>query len=101
MKKGVKIVNASRGGIVSESDLLDALENGTVSEAAIDVFENEPTEKNNPLVTHNRVIATPHLGASTAEAQIKVAIQIAEQTKSFFLDKKISNTINHQQISLL
>ena len=101
MKKGVSIINASRGGIINEKDLFEALENNIVNSAAIDVFENEPPEENHPLVNHEKVIVTPHLGASTKEAQIKVAIQIAEQTKNFFVDNEISNTINHKQLSLL
>ena len=77
-KRGVRIINCARGGIVDEAALLRALEAGHVAGAAIDVFEIEPP-KDSPLLKHGRVIATPHLGASTEEAQEKVAVQIAQQ----------------------
>jgi len=77
-KKGVRIINCARGGIVDEAALLRALESGHVAGAALDVFEVEPP-KGNPLLAHARVVATPHLGASTEEAQEKVAVQIAHQ----------------------
>ncbi len=77
-KKGVRIINCARGGIVDEQALLRSLKSGQVGGAALDVFEVEPP-KGNPLFQHGRVIATPHLGASTEEAQEKVAIQIAHQ----------------------
>ncbi len=77
-KKGVRVINCARGGIVDEAALLRALESGHVAGAALDVFEVEPP-KGNPLLTHARVVATPHLGASTEEAQEKVAVQIAHQ----------------------
>ena len=78
MKKGVFIINCARGGIVNEKDLYDALVSGKVAGAALDVFEEEPT-KNTALIALDNVICTPHLGASTDEAQINVAIAIAEQ----------------------
>ncbi len=77
-KKGVRVVNCARGGIIDEAALLRALQSGHVGGAALDVFEKEPP-LNNPLLNHDRVIATPHLGASTEEAQEKVAVQIAHQ----------------------
>lgn len=77
-KKGVRIVNCARGGIVDEGALLRALQSGHVGGAALDVFEEEPP-KENPLFKHERVVLTPHLGASTEEAQEKVAVQIAQQ----------------------
>ncbi|XP_078438269.1 D-3-phosphoglycerate dehydrogenase 3, chloroplastic-like [Wolffia australiana] len=78
MKKGVRIVNVARGGVIDEAALLRALNNGTVAQAALDVFTEEPPSKDNPLVQHPNVTATPHLGASTVEAQEGVAIEIAE-----------------------
>lgn len=78
MKKGVVIINCARGGVVSEKDLLTALNNGIVRYAGIDVFENEPTtEAQQELINHPRVSVTPHIGASTDEAQDRVGIEIA------------------------
>ncbi|XP_072393789.1 D-3-phosphoglycerate dehydrogenase [Diabrotica undecimpunctata] len=80
-KKGVKIVNVARGGIINELDLLKALKSGQCGGAALDVFEQEPPK--DPvtlnLIQHEKVVATPHLGASTDEAQIRVAVEISEQ----------------------
>uniref|UniRef100_A0AAR5PAF3 D-3-phosphoglycerate dehydrogenase n=1 Tax=Dendroctonus ponderosae TaxID=77166 RepID=A0AAR5PAF3_DENPD len=80
-KKGVKVINVARGGIVNEGDLLAALKSGQCGGAAIDVYEQEPPT--NPvtleLIAHDKVVATPHLGASTAEAQVRVAVEVAEQ----------------------
>jgi len=93
-KKGVKIVNCARGGIVNENDLLDALASGKVSSAALDVFETEPPEADNKLLNHPAVVCTPHLGASTEEAQEKVAVQIARQIADYFLKDIISGAVN-------
>ncbi|MCX7908049.1 MAG: D-2-hydroxyacid dehydrogenase [Ignavibacteria bacterium] len=80
MKKGVVIINCARGGVVSEKDLLEALNNGTVRAAGIDVFENEPpTEEQKELINHPRVSVTPHIGASTVEAQERVGLEIAQK----------------------
>ncbi|XP_061355947.1 D-3-phosphoglycerate dehydrogenase 2, chloroplastic-like [Gastrolobium bilobum] len=78
MKKGVRIVNVARGGVIDEDALLKALDNGIVAQAALDVFTEEPPSKDNKLVLHENVTVTPHLGASTKEAQEGVAIEIAE-----------------------
>jgi D-3-phosphoglycerate dehydrogenase len=93
-KKGVKLINCARGGIINEKDLLEALENGIVSGAAIDVYETEPPDFSNPLFKHPKVVCTPHLGASTEEAQELVAIQIAEQIVDYFKSGKISGAVN-------
>ena len=93
-KDGVKIVNCARGGIVNEKDLLNALSTGKVSAAALDVFESEPPDTENKLLNHPKVVCTPHLGASTDEAQEKVAIQIAEQISDYFLNNRISGAVN-------
>ena len=78
MKEGVILINASRGGVVNEHDLLAALETGKVKAAGLDVFENEPTP--NPLLlSHPRVSVTPHIGASTNEAQQRIGIELAEK----------------------
>jgi D-3-phosphoglycerate dehydrogenase len=94
MKKGVFIVNAARGGIVDEDALLRGLESGKVAGAALDVFVKEPPEPGNALVAHERVICTPHLGASTEEAQEKVAIEVAEQMVAFVERGEIVNAVN-------
>jgi len=93
-KDGVKIVNCARGGIVNENDLLNALSTGKVSAAALDVFESEPPDVKNKLLNHPKVVCTPHLGASTDEAQEKVAIQIAEQISDYFLNNRITGAVN-------
>lgn len=92
-KKGVRVINCARGGIIDEAALLDALNSGHVAGAALDVFVTEPPASN-PLLQHPHVIATPHLGASTEEAQEKVAIQIAEQVADALHDRGISGAVN-------
>jgi len=98
MKKGVFIINCARGGIVNEKDLLDALVSGKVAGAALDVFVEEPT-KNMELIAHENVICTPHLGASTDEAQVNVAIAVAEQIVAYLTRGEIINAINFPSIS--
>jgi D-3-phosphoglycerate dehydrogenase len=98
MKQGVFIINCARGGIINEKDLYDALVSGKVAGAALDVFEEEPT-KNTDLISLSNVICTPHLGASTDEAQINVAIAIAEQIVAFLTDGEIKNAVNFPSIS--
>ncbi|XP_073310373.1 D-3-phosphoglycerate dehydrogenase 3, chloroplastic-like [Primulina huaijiensis] len=78
MKKGVRIINVARGGVIDEDALVRALDSGTVAQAALDVFTVEPTTQDNKLVQHENVTVTPHLGASTKEAQEGVAVEIAE-----------------------
>ena len=81
MKKGVKIINCARGGIIDEAALCEAIKEGQVSGAAIDVFENEPDIKSSPLFECvAKCVLTPHLGASTSEAQINVAVDVASFT---------------------
>ena len=99
MKNGVRIINCARGGIVNESDLIEGLDSGKIAGAAIDVFEEEPPPEDNPLLKHDRVICTPHLGASTAEAQVNVAVQVAEQIRDYLLTGEIRNSINCPSIS--
>ncbi len=93
MKKGVYIVCAARGGIVNEADLLAALTSGQVAGAALDVFEKEPPGVTD-LIKHPNLICTPHLGASTDEAQAAVALQVAEQIGDFLCRGIIVNAIN-------
>lgn len=94
MKKGVRIVNCARGGIIKEDDLAEAIKSGKVGGAALDVFEQEPPSADNPLLQLSQVICTPHLGASTNEAQENVAIAIAHQVVAFFEDGVIMNAVN-------
>lgn len=94
MKPGARIVNAARGGLIDEVALLSALEAGHLAGAALDVFTEEPPTAEHPLLQRDDVIATPHLGASSQEAQRNVAVQVAEQTATFFLDGVAPNAIN-------
>ena len=93
MKDGVRLVCAARGGIVNEANLLTGLESGKIAAAALDVFKTEPPEKNNKLIQHPNLIATPHLGASTEEAQIRVGVQIARQTLDYLLKNKVTHEV--------
>ncbi|HUL01317.1 MAG TPA: phosphoglycerate dehydrogenase [Nitrospirota bacterium] len=93
MKDGVRIINCARGGIVVEQDLYEALKSGKVAGAAFDVFEKEPPE-NHPLMTLSNFIATPHLGASTQEAQENVATAIAEQIVDYLIAGTVRNAAN-------
>lgn len=83
MKDGVYIVNCARGGVVDEEALIKALDSGKVAGAAIDVFEEEPT-KNKKLFTHEKVSLTPHIGASTKEAQARIGLEIIDKVKEYF-----------------
>jgi D-3-phosphoglycerate dehydrogenase len=97
-KRGVRIVNCARGGLVDEAALRAALESGHVAGAALDVFAVEPAFEN-PLFTHPNVVCTPHLGASTAEAQEKVALQVAEQMADYLATGAVRNAVNVPSIS--
>ncbi len=97
MKDGVRIINCARGGIVNEKDLYEAIVEGKVAGAALDVFEKEPPE-NNPLITLDNVVTTPHLGAATKEAQENVAIVIAEQIADYLVHGTIRNAVNFPSI---
>ncbi len=93
MKKGVQIINCARGGVICEEDLYNAIKTGQVAGAALDVFEEEPP-KDNKLLQLEEVIATPHLGASTEEAQYAVAIEAAEQMAAALTGKGYKNAVN-------
>jgi D-3-phosphoglycerate dehydrogenase len=93
MKKGVRIINCARGGLIVEQDLAEMLKDGHVAGAAIDVYDEEPA-RDNPLFELENAVCTPHLGASTSEAQEKVAVQVAEQMADYLLTGAISNAIN-------
>ena len=92
-KPGVRIINCARGGLVVEADLKAAIESGHVAGAALDVFSEEPA-RDNPLFGLEQVVATPHLGAATAEAQEKVAVEIAEQMADYLLTGAVRNALN-------
>ncbi len=94
MKPGVRIVNASRGEVVNLDDLYEALKSGHVAGAALDVFPKEPPDYSHPIFEHPAVIFTPHLGASTGEAQDKVAEMIANQMAAYLLNGEIINAVN-------
>lgn len=93
MKKGVRIVNCARGGIVNEKALIEAIQSGKVAGAALDVFEQEPP-KNQELIDLPQVVVTPHLGASTEEAQRSVAQEIAVSVRDYLLGKGVRNAVN-------
>jgi D-3-phosphoglycerate dehydrogenase len=98
-KKGARLVNCARGGIVDEPALLRALESETIAGAALDVFEHEPPT-DSTLLMHPRVIATPHLGASTEDAQERVAQQIAQQVVDYFSGRSIVGAVNAEIVQL-
>ncbi len=98
MKKGVRIINCARGGLVDEAALRAALDSGQVAGAAFDVYVEEPATAN-PLFGHPNVVCTPHLGAATTEAQENVALQIAEQMSDYLLNGAISNAVNFPSIT--
>jgi len=95
MKAGVRIINCARGGIVDETALLNALKEGKVCAAALDVFEKEPLPPDSELLKLDNVVTTPHLGASTEEAQVNVAIEVAEIVRDALLGKGIRNAANY------
>jgi D-3-phosphoglycerate dehydrogenase len=97
-RKGVRIVNCARGGLVDEAALRAALDSGHVAGAAFDVFVEEPATQN-PLFGHPNVVCTPHLGAATTEAQENVALQVAEQMADYLLRGAISNAVNFPSIT--
>jgi D-3-phosphoglycerate dehydrogenase len=99
MRRGVRIINCARGGLLVESALIEALRSGHVAGAALDVFETEPPT-DNPLTAMEQVVMTPHLGASTSEAQENVAVQIANQLADFLISGAVSNALNMPSISV-
>jgi D-3-phosphoglycerate dehydrogenase len=98
MKKGVILINCARGGIINEKDLYDAIKEGKVAGAALDVFEKEPAT-GNPLLELEQVISTPHLGASTGEAQENVALAISQQIIDYLLLGEARNAVNIPMVS--
>jgi len=94
MKKGVRVLNCARGGIIQEQDLYDAIKSGHVAGAALDVYETEPLPKEFPLRDLPQVIMTPHLGASTEEAQENVGIEVAEAITDYLVHGAVRNAVN-------
>ncbi len=99
MKDGVRIINCARGGIIKEDDLVEAIESGKVAGAALDVFENEPLPADSPLIKNDKIVLTPHLGASTVEAQVNVAVAIAKQIVDYLVNGNIVNAVNMPSVS--
>lgn len=94
MKKGVKLINCARGGIINEADLAEAIKEGYVASAAIDVYDKEPVENTPLLDLGDKIILTPHLGASTKEAQINVAVDVAEQIRDIAKGGSARSAVN-------
>jgi D-3-phosphoglycerate dehydrogenase len=99
MKDGVRVINCARGGLVDEPALYDAIKSGKVAGAALDVFEQEPVPADHPLLTLDEVIVTPHLGASTNEAQESVAVVVSEQVANYLLTGAIAGAVNVPAVS--
>ncbi|MFA5145416.1 MAG: phosphoglycerate dehydrogenase [Candidatus Omnitrophota bacterium] len=95
MKKGVRIINCARGGIIDEQALINAVKEGKVAAAALDVFEKEPLSPDSELLKLDNIITTPHLGASTEEAQVNVAIEVAEIVRDALLKRGVRNAANY------
>ncbi len=98
-KQGIRIVNCARGGLIDEAALKDCLTSGQVAGAALDVFETEPPAKDHPLFGAPNFICTPHLGASTTEAQVNVALQVAEQMADYLVNGGVANALNMPSLS--
>lgn len=94
MKKGVRIVNAARGALINEADLAEAVKSGQVAGAALDVYQNEPPQENHPLIGLPGVVHTPHLAASTDDAQIVVAVEAAQLVRDALLKGEFKNVVN-------
>ncbi|SCW27677.1 D-3-phosphoglycerate dehydrogenase [Paenibacillus tianmuensis] len=94
MKKGARIINCARGGIIDEMALVEAIDAGIVAGAAFDVFEKEPPAADHPFLNHPKIVVTPHLGASTVEAQENVAIDVSEEVLHILRDQPFKNAVN-------
>ena len=94
MKKGMRIINCARGGVIDELALVEAVDSGIVAGAAFDVFEKEPPQADHPFLSHPKIIVTPHLGASTVEAQENVAIDVSEQVLNILRNEPFINAVN-------
>jgi D-3-phosphoglycerate dehydrogenase len=94
MRKGVRIINCARGGIIDEAALVEAIDTGIVAGAAFDVYEQEPPQADHPFLNNPKIIVTPHLGASTVEAQENVAIDVSEEVLHILRDEPFKNAVN-------
>lgn len=94
VKRGARFLNVARGGVIDEQALVEAIEEGRVAGAAIDVFEQEPPPHDHPFLIHDKIVVTPHLGASTLEAQVNVAVDVAEQILAFMDGQKPRFAVN-------
>src|SRR5467141_1781099 len=94
MRRGVRVINCARGGLVDEAALFEAIKSGVVAGAALDVFEQEPPPPDHPLLSLGEVIVTPHLGASTKEAQEGVAVTVAEQMRDYLFSGALRGAVN-------
>ena len=99
MKKSVRLINCARGGIIDEQALADAVQNGTVAGAAVDVFTSEPLAEDHPFHGIDKIILTPHLGASTVEAQIGVSVDVAEGIRATLMGQPVLNAVNMPPVS--
>lgn len=99
MRKGARIINCARGGLIDEAALAEALDSGQIAGAAIDVFDPEPPPADNPLVKHPKVLVTPHLGASTEEAQVAVAVEAARLLTDFLTRGQVRFAVNMPTLS--
>ncbi|MCY4020106.1 MAG: hydroxyacid dehydrogenase [Chloroflexi bacterium] len=99
MKNGIRIINAARGALINSADLAAALSSEKVAGAALDVFEQEPPPSDHPLIGHPKVIHTPHLAASTSDAQVTVAVEAAQLIRDFLLEGKTANVCNPEVLS--
>lgn len=100
MKKGAYVINCARGGIVDETALIEALDKKALNGAALDVYEQEPLPANHPLLKQSDVVLTPHLGASTDEAQVQVGLEVADQVTQYLKSGVLKNAINVPNVSL-